>query len=54
MTEIKSMAMTERFHLGLVKGESETIWYTLVIEFPIQYFVEKYHESKNAFFFFLS
>ena len=29
--------------------ERETIWYTLVLEDPIDYFVEQYHESNNTF-----
>jgi len=41
--------MAERYHLDVVKREDETIWFTLVIEEPVRYFVEQYHESRKAF-----
>ena len=41
--------MAERFHLDSVKNRDSTTWYTLVVEDPVNYFVEEYNDTKNAF-----
>ncbi len=38
--------VVERFHLDSAKDREGTIWFTLVVEDPINYFVEQYHDSK--------
>ena len=41
--------MAERFHLDSVSTASGTIWFTLVIDNPLTYYVELYNDSRNAF-----
>ena len=41
--------MADRFHLDSVATASGTVWYTLVIDNPVGYYVEQYNDSKNAF-----
>ena len=41
--------MASRYHLDVVRKEEETIWFTLVIDDPVRYYVEQHHESNKAF-----
>ena len=41
--------MADRFHLTSVKTVEGAIWYTLVLNDPIGFYVEKYNDSRNAF-----
>jgi len=38
--------VVERFHLDSVKDREGTIWFTLVMEDPTNYFVEQYNDSQ--------
>lgn len=42
--------MVQRVHLDVVERASERIWFTLVIENPIRYYVEQYHEPHSVSF----
>jgi len=41
--------MADRYHLDMVKNGEETVWFTLVVEEPVRFFVEQYCESNRAF-----
>ena len=41
--------VAERFHLDSVTNADGTTWFTLVIEDPVNYFVEQYNDAKIAF-----
>ena len=41
--------MTERIHLGTSESADGTMWYTLIMESPTRFHVEKYNDSKRAF-----
>jgi hypothetical protein len=41
--------MAQRFHLDLVNTTDGTIWFTLVVDDPVGYFVEEYNDSPNVF-----
>ena len=41
--------MGTRFHLDSVSTKDGTLWFTLVIENPTNYFVELYNDSSQPF-----
>jgi len=42
--------MGSRIHLDVVERVDEKIWFTLIIEDPIGYYVEQYHEPLSVSF----
>jgi len=41
--------VADRYHLDVVRKGDETIWFTLVIDDPVCYYVEQYHQSNRVF-----
>jgi hypothetical protein len=44
-----NFAVLDRYHLDVVRKEDETVWFTLIVDDPVRYYVEQYHESNKAF-----
>jgi len=41
--------MSERIHLGSVSKPEGALWFTLVVESPIHFYVEVYNDSPRSF-----
>src|SRR6185369_2082003 len=41
--------VADRFHLGSISEDSGTIWFTLVVDSPSNFFVERYNDSTQPF-----
>ncbi len=42
--------MAERIHLDVVERDDEKIWFTLVVDDPVGFYVEQYHEPNGVCF----